>query len=181
MIKNQSLRAATFPIIGIFFCGAVDAATLTIPMNAVTANGVDKPIGTVIATETSKGVQFTPALKDLPPGPHGFHVHDKSSCDAAPDPAKNGAIAAAFGAGGHFDPEHSGKHEGPEGSGHKGDLPALTVDARGVATTSVVAPHLMLADLDGRSLMIHAGGDNYADQPEKLGGGGGRIACGVIR
>jgi len=27
--------------------------------------------------------------------------------------------------------------------------------------------------------MIHAGGDNYSDQPEPLGGGGGRIACGV--
>jgi superoxide dismutase, Cu-Zn family len=28
--------------------------------------------------------------------------------------------------------------------------------------------------------MIHAGGDNYADQPQPLGGGGARIACGVI-
>jgi Cu-Zn family superoxide dismutase len=29
--------------------------------------------------------------------------------------------------------------------------------------------------------MIHAGGDNYADQPKPLGGGGERIACGVIQ
>ena len=29
--------------------------------------------------------------------------------------------------------------------------------------------------------MIHDGGDNYADDPKPLGGGGGRIACGVIR
>ena len=28
--------------------------------------------------------------------------------------------------------------------------------------------------------MIHAGGDNYSDQPQPLGGGGARIACGVI-
>ena len=28
--------------------------------------------------------------------------------------------------------------------------------------------------------MIHAGGDNYSDEPQPLGGGGGRIACGVI-
>jgi superoxide dismutase, Cu-Zn family len=27
--------------------------------------------------------------------------------------------------------------------------------------------------------MIHAGGDNYADTPKALGGGGARIACGV--
>ena len=31
----------------------------------------------------------------------------------------------------------------------------------------------------GRALMIHAGGDNYTDNPEN-GGGTGRIACGVV-
>jgi Cu-Zn family superoxide dismutase len=34
--------------------------------------------------------------------------------------------------------------------------------------------------LKGHALMIHAGGDNYSDQPKPLGGGGARIACGVI-
>ena len=29
--------------------------------------------------------------------------------------------------------------------------------------------------------MIHAGGDNYSDLPKPLGGGGDRIACGVIQ
>jgi Cu-Zn family superoxide dismutase len=28
--------------------------------------------------------------------------------------------------------------------------------------------------------MIHAGSDNYSDSPKPLGGGGARIACGVI-
>jgi Cu-Zn family superoxide dismutase len=28
--------------------------------------------------------------------------------------------------------------------------------------------------------MVHAGGDNHADQPAPLGGGGARVACGVI-
>jgi len=28
--------------------------------------------------------------------------------------------------------------------------------------------------------MIHAGSDNYADEPKPLGGGGSRVACGVI-
>ena len=36
-----------------------------------------------------------------------------------------------------------------------------------------------LAEIAGRSLMIHEGGDNYSDNPEN-GGGKGRIACGVI-
>jgi len=29
--------------------------------------------------------------------------------------------------------------------------------------------------------MIHAGGDNHSDHPTALGGGGARMACGVIR
>jgi Cu-Zn family superoxide dismutase len=53
-------------------------------------------------------------------------------------------------------------------------------DASGDAKTPVVAPRLELADLLGRSLMIHAEGDNYSDAPKPLGGGGARVACGVI-
>jgi Cu-Zn family superoxide dismutase len=29
--------------------------------------------------------------------------------------------------------------------------------------------------------MIHEGGDNYSDKPKPLGGGGARIACGVVK
>jgi superoxide dismutase, Cu-Zn family len=36
-----------------------------------------------------------------------------------------------------------------------------------------------VAEVKGRSIMIHAGGDNYSDQPAPLGGG--RIACGVVK
>ena len=43
-----------------------------------------------------------------------------------------------------------------------------------------VVPRLKLADIHGKALMIHAGGDNYADEPKPLGGGGARIACGVV-
>jgi Cu-Zn family superoxide dismutase len=56
-------------------------------------------------------------------------------------------------------------------------MPVLTVDASGKATKAVTAPHLTVADVKGRSIMIHAGGDNYSDQPAPLGGGGGRIAA----
>ena len=39
---------------------------------------------------------------------------------------------------------------------------------------------LKLEALTGRTIMIHEGGDNYSDSPQPLGGGGARIACGVI-
>ena len=67
------------------------------------------------------------------------------------------------------------------GEGHKGDVPVLTVDGKGRARKVVIAPHLTVADVKSRSIMIHAGGDNYSDQPSPLGGGGARIACGVIK
>jgi Cu-Zn family superoxide dismutase len=44
---------------------------------------------------------------------------------------------------------------------------------------TVIAPRLKLADVQGRALVIHEGGDNYSDQPEN-GGGKGRVACGVV-
>ncbi|MFQ5544838.1 MAG: superoxide dismutase family protein, partial [Acidiferrobacterales bacterium] len=67
------------------------------------------------------------------------------------------------------------------GEGHLGDLPALYVDGDGNATYPILAPRLRVADLRGRSLMIHSGGDNYSDNPKKLGGGGARMACGVVK
>ncbi len=173
------LRAA-LPLAATCWLAAASAAPVRIPMTLVTAEGTGAAIGTVTATDTPKGLKLTPALHDLPPGPHGFHLHDKPSCAPGPDADKGGAPAAGFAAAGHFDPAHTGKHEGPEGAGHQGDLPALVVGSDGKASKPLVAPHLKAADLKGHALMIHAGGDNYADQPVKLGGGGARIACGVV-
>ena len=46
---------------------------------------------------------------------------------------------------------------------------------------NLIAPRLKLADVQGLAIMVHAGGDNYSDDPKPLGGGGDRIACGVIQ
>ncbi|EFC4583032.1 superoxide dismutase [Cu-Zn] SodC2 [Escherichia coli] len=75
-----------------------------------------------------------------------------------------------------------GKHEGPEGAGHLGDLPALVVNNDGKATDAVIAPRLKsLDEVKDKALMVHVGGDNMSDQPKPLGGGGERYACGVIK
>jgi superoxide dismutase, Cu-Zn family len=59
-------------------------------------------------------------------------------------------------------------------------LPVLKVDKEGNATEMMYVLRLGVDDLRGHALMIHEGGDNYADQPKPLGGGGARIACGVV-
>jgi len=157
--------------------GVACAASKTVTMNAIDANGPVKKIGTLHLSDTKAGLQITPRLVGLPPGDHGFHVHVNPNCGAAAGP--DGKPAAGMAAGGHYDPANTGKHLGPLGEGHKGDLPVLTVDASGKAMKTIVAPHLKVADVKGRSIMIHAGADNYSDQPAPLGGGGARIACGV--
>ncbi len=157
---------------------AAQAQSREVPMRMVTATGIGESIGTVTISESAGGVMLTPKLEGLPPGLHGFHIHEKPSCDPAADP--EGQVMPAQAAGGHLDPAKSGQHKGPMGDGHLGDLPSLKVDSSGKATAPVIAPRLKMSDLTGRSLMIHAGGDNYSDKPEKLGGGGKRIACGVV-
>ena len=149
-----------------------------ITLNMVDEKGVGAEICTVQATDSKYGLVLTPSLRGLPPGLHGFHVHQNPSCDAK---EKDGKIVPALAAGGHFDPAGTGKHGEPWGEGHLGDLPPLYVDAAGNATQPVLAPRLKVADLADRSLMVHAGGDNHADHPAPLGGGGARMACGVVK
>ena len=154
------------------------APTATATMHLISKEGVGQSIGTVTIRETAQGVVLEPDLKGLPPGPRGFHVHQNSECGPGQN---NRQTAAGFAAGGHYDPAGAGKHMGPQGAGHLGDLPALVVNSSGVANQPVAAPRLSLKDVQGRALMIHEGGDNYADDPKPLGGGGGRIASGVIK
>ena len=148
-----------------------------VTVHAVSAQGVGKTIGTIQFKDSPAGLVLTTDLAELPPGPHGFHIHEKGSCDPA---EKDGKIGAAIAAGGHFNPNHA-PHHGTPLTGHLGDLPVLNVDAQGNAKVTLVAPRLKLANIQGLAVMVHAGGDNYSDQPKPLGGGGDRIACGLIR
>jgi Cu-Zn family superoxide dismutase len=142
-------------------------------------------------TEVQVDVQVT----GLPPGKHGFHVHENGSCSPT--------FTAA---GGHFDgASPSGSPTNPNGNTnpdanhpyHMGDLPNLVADADGEAelhyTTSRISlgptqkPPLPQAPLslfppdhpNGAAVIIHAGEDT--GQPGVAGNaGGGRIACGVV-
>lgn len=156
----------------------VFAEEVVVKINLVNEQGVGKEIGTITASDSKYGMILTPQLSDLTPGLHGFHVHEKPDCSHA---MKDGKAVPALAAGGHYDPAKTGKHEGPYGNGHLGDLPPLYVAADGKATLPVLAPRLKVADIRGRSLMIHAGEDNYSDMPAPLGGGGARAACGVVK
>lgn len=152
--------------------------TVTAKIHKVNAAGLQQEIGTVKAMNEASGLALVINLRDLPPGEHGFHVHENGSCEPK---EKDGVMTAALGAGGHYDPHGSGKHEGPAGNGHLGDLPVLKVGLDGTAKAQLLAPRLTVSMVRNRAIVVHAGADNFADAPQPLGGGGARVACGVFR
>lgn len=142
-------------------------------------DGIGEATGTIILEDTPQGLKLTPNLTGLPPGEHGFHVHENGSCASM---LKDGKMTLGAAAGDHFDPNKTNSHKGPYSTmGHLGDLPILLVDETGRSTLAVVAPHLRRSQVQGRSLIIHQNSDNYLDYPNPLGGGGPRIACGIIK
>ncbi|MFA5531378.1 MAG: superoxide dismutase family protein [Thiohalomonadaceae bacterium] len=156
---------------------AVAQGARVVQFNLIDERGLAQPIGRIAFEDTRYGLLISPSLNSLPPGVHGFHMHENPSC--APGREK-GEVKPGLAAGGHYDPDRTRRHRGPyRDDGHKGDLPVLYVDEKGNAEIQVLAPRLKLRDFRGRSVMIHAGGDNYLDEPHALGGGGGRIACAV--
>jgi len=175
---KENIMKLKLTSLSIMLCAGSAMAGTTVQMSTVDAKGVGASVGQVSITESKYGMVFSPSLKGLPPGLHGFHLHQNPSCE----PKENdGKMVPALAAGGHYDPSDSKRHGTPWGDGHLGDLPALFVDAEGNANQPVLAPRLKTADLAGRSLMVHVGGDNHADHPAPLGGGGARMACGVIK
>ena len=170
---NRILTLAALSVI--VLSSGVAAKDLKVPINKISEEGVGEKIGEVLITANEKGVTFKIAVSRIPEGEHGFHMHEKGDCGPA---MKDGKITVGGAAGGHYDPKTTHSHKGPEGAGHEGDLPKLKATADGINQTFEVQ-RLQLSDIEGRSLMIHEGGDNYSDNPEN-GGGKGRIACGVI-
>lgn len=154
--------------------GADEAAAkgVEVPIKLLTAQGTGADAGTVTLSDSAGGLNLVTNLRGLPPGEHGFHVHQNGDCGPK---EKDGKPTPGEAAGEHYDPTGQGKHAGPDGMGHAGDLPRLIVAGDGTAAVSLTAPKLKLSDVRNRALIVHAERDDYAGKP-----GGARIACGVV-
>ncbi len=158
-------------------------------MRRISENGVGEAVGTITLSDGPYGLVVVPHLKGVPAGAHATHVHDKPNCGTS---SKDGMTTVGGAAGGHYDPKHAGQYLGPYLDGALGDLPNLYAEADGSVSIPVVAPRLKLADVRGRSLMMHGGADRYQAVAGMAGGhdhahghaahmhGGGRILCGVV-
>lgn len=137
------------------------------------ANG--QSVGEALLTQQKKGVKFEVSVSNLPPGPHGFHVHEIGEC--TPVDFKS--------AGSHFAPGHK-NHGKVAGGPHEGDLPNITVGKDGKGKASFTNKLVTLQDGEtnslirtgGTALVLHAKADDGKSQP--AGDSGDRIACGVI-
>ena len=179
MTRVKSLASAlVFLTLLLMLAGVAHAASVSAVVHKATDAGNGPEIGTVTFTDDGDGITITTDFKGLPPGKHGFHIHEKPDCGPV---SKDGKVTHAGAAGGHYDPDKTGKHLGPEGGGHKGDLPVLTVADDGTAKVTMRVKGVKAEEFKNRSVMDHAGGDNYSDMPAALGGGGARIGCGIIK
>ena len=148
------------------------------PADSARANVVDVRgvgIGAVIVTAEGEGVALRGALIGLPPGEHGFHIHQTGSCEAP-------AFASA---GDHLGAGETAHGFDAPGGPHAGDLRNITVAEDSTATVDQAIGSVTLRDGsvallddDGSAVVIHAEPDDYVTQPS--GASGDRIACGVI-
>jgi superoxide dismutase, Cu-Zn family len=140
-----------------------------------TADGTD--VGTISFQQAEHGVIFSVAVRGLPSGAHGMHIHQTGACTPTFDAA-----------GGHFNPAAT-EHGFHSAAGyHAGDLPNLDIAADGTGKAEFFVPNLSLtdqvgerrphtlADADGAAIIIHAATDDY----RTMASSGGRLACGVI-
>jgi superoxide dismutase, Cu-Zn family len=129
--------------------------------------------GTVTLMDTAAGLKVDTRLTGLPPGQHGFHIHEFGSCD---DMGKA--------AGGHYNPEntmHGMVVKDGVMKAHAGDLGNITAGMDGTATLEAVIPDVTLSggkhSVGGRAFIVHEKVDDFG-QP--VGNAGSRIGCGTI-
>lgn len=176
MASHMRAIATTAALALALGAGTADAQQPTARATLINPDGEE--IGEAQLTETpSHGVLIAIQVEGLEPGTHGFHIHETGEC-AAPEFAT---------AGGHFAPRGNDHGVLHSGGMHAGDLLNLHVPESGAVATERLAGDVTLRtdamgslmDEDGSALVIHANADDYESQPS--GGGGPKVACGVIR
>jgi Cu-Zn family superoxide dismutase len=135
------------------------------------ANG--RSLGRLTVRGEGAGIAIFGVLEGLPPGTHGFHVHDTGDCQAPFESA-----------GQHWNPTNRQHGRENPGGPHQGDLPNIIVPEDSAVVLQVMTAGGILRgaggllDQDGAAVVIHAGPDD--DRTDPAGNSGERIACGVI-
>ncbi len=147
---------------------AAPGVVASVEIKPWTGNGSNdnKVNGVIQFAPTSSGMELSGALRNLPEGAHGLHIHQNDDC-ASP--------------GEHFVP--TGNRHGDPGSAehHLGDLGNVEADASNQAVVSIGVSGLTLNGTNsilGRAMVVHARPDDMTSQPS--GNSGDVIGCGII-
>ena len=129
--------------------------------------------GMVVFTQNGDQITLTADIQGASPGLHGFHIHEFGDC-SAPDGKS---------AGGHWNPTDVAHGKWGEGEFHLGDIGNITVGEDGTGRITLTTDLWEIgtgSDIDvvGKSIIVHAGADDFTSQPS--GAAGARIGCGVI-
>lgn len=150
-------------------CATMSRPTATATLDAM---GSSTARGTVTFVQAANGVEVTVDATGVPPGVHGFHVHEKGECGSD-----------GMAAGGHFNPSNVAHGAPTDDPHHAGDFGNVTADANGVVHSQFTMPGITVEaganSVVGHAVILHANPDDLKTQP--TGNAGGRIACGVTQ
>ena len=127
--------------------------------------------GTVYFYQTRGNVVVAAEISGLPHlcgpcmgGIFAFHIHENGSCTGDTQDRYSAA-------GGHYNPRDCAHPY------HAGDMPPL-FECDGSAFQVFITDRFTVNEVLGRSVILHAGVDDFTTQP--TGNSGKRIACGAI-
>ena len=170
------MRATVLTAMIGLFCSVMAFGQARAPMaKAELHNNQGQLVGIATLTEGANGVTIVAHVQNLPPGYHGFHIHETGKCQV-PDFKS---------AGEHFNPQGTAHGLADPKGPHAGDLPNLLVAPDGVGMIVTQAPLVTLQEgknslfhSEGTALVIHSKPDDFHTNPS--GESGDRLACGVI-
>ena len=165
----KKLVPLSIALLTLAYCASMSGPSATATLDSTSGSTAK---GTVHFQQKSDGsVDVMVDLTGVPPGVHGFHVHDKGDC------GDNGNAA-----GGHFNPTAMA-HGAPDAMPHHaGDFGNVTADAHGAVkihfNTRSVSVEAGASSAVGHAVILHGNPDDLTTQPS--GNAGPRIACGVV-
>jgi len=141
---------------------------------AVAVFATSDVVGETVAQDIRGGIEIVATFTKLPPGKHGFHIHN------AGDLRGEGCAGACS----HW---HTGpiRDHGPDSkSGHTGDLGNVEITEHKTRTKKrYFLAGVKVAELWGRSLIVHADEDDLGlgnhEDSKTTGHSGDRIACAI--
>ena len=172
MIVNLMKRGISIALFAVVLMASPVFAAKGIALITATQQGSNVN-GQATLNEIPTGLEVEVKVANVPPGKHGFHIHEKGSCS---DEGKA--------AGGHYNPDgvaHGLVMKDGFEHAHAGDFGNIEVGPDGTGTLKLVIPGLTLAgekyNVEGKAVILHEKVDDFG-QP--TGNAGARIGCGVI-